>query len=205
MQFIAFDLGNVLIDVDLQPFWSAVDDIQCVREDVEDLLRLYERPEFCGDVDMLDVFRDALNNTEEAQYLTDSWCKGLKPDEQMFNFISSLKSEGVKIAYLSNIGSRHLSFMRNRYPEFMKCASVEHMSCEVGAAKPSLIYYQSFLLQHDDFKGCTYLDDRMENVLMGSKCKFNSVHFDLEALKKEKPSVLKNEINKIKERMLRGC
>lgn len=205
MHHVAFDLGNVLIEVDMTPFWKTVGDLGIRTEDMERLLKLYERNEFCGNIDMYDVFLDELDNEDEAKALLDSWCVGCKPDDQMFNFVSSLRHEGFKIAFLSNIGNTHGEYLRKTFPDFMSFASVQHMSYEVGAAKPCKLYYQSFLMQNEDFAGCTYLDDLHENVKAGATCKFDSLHFDLKLLKAQKPSVLKQELNRIKERLLRGC
>ncbi len=205
MHHIAFDLGNVLVDVDLKPFWKTVDDLHIIKSDMEHLLKLYERNDFCGNIDMYDVFKDELESEEEAKALIDAWCAGCKPNEQMVNFVNNLHHEGCKIAYLSNIGNTHGDYLRKQFPEFMNYASVQHFSYEVGVAKPCKLYYQSFLMEHDDFAGCTYLDDRQENIKTGTLCKFDSVYFNLEQLMNQKPSVLKQKLNSVRERLLRGC
>jgi FMN phosphatase YigB (HAD superfamily) len=205
MHHIAFDLGNVLVNVDMQPFWKAVDHLGVRKDDVERLLKLYDRIDCCGNVNMIDVFTDELDDELEANYLFEAWCSGVYPDDQMCNFLASLSSEGFKIAYLSNIGTAHLNHLRSKYSDFMDCASVPHMSCEVGVAKPAILFYQSFLMQNDEFAGCTYLDDLQSNLQVASKCKFDSIYFNLNELKTQKPSVLKRELIRIKERLLRGC
>lgn len=202
-QHAAFDLGNVILEVDMNPFWQLVSELGVDEEDMHRFIRLVQRPEFCGLVDMQDLLEDEFE-PYEADMLMKAWCDGLKPNQQMVNFLSSLRHEGFKIAFLSNIGLTHLNYIRENCLEMMSMAQVQHMSCEVGVAKPNLLYYQSFLMQHDDFAGCVYLDDRQENVVMGAKCKFDSIRFDLNEYKKLPPSVLKKELTRIRERLLRS-
>jgi FMN phosphatase YigB (HAD superfamily) len=130
-----------------------------------------------------------------------AWNDSLRENDIMMNFVSTLKSEGVKIALLSNIGLDHAKFIRSNCSEvFNRC--IQHFSFEVGAAKPQMLYYQSFLLNNEDFAGCVYLDDRKENIVAGAKQKFDAIHFDLDDLKK--PSNIKQALYKIKERMQKG-
>lgn len=203
MQFVAFDLGNVLVDVDFEPFWKVADEF---HHDTRSVIDFYEKAEMSGLVDYHDVFIKELNATyEEANYLIDAWNQTITVNDQMCNFVRCLKHEGFKIAFLSNIGSTHKIFLRARGRPLMDLADIQHMSCEVGVVKPSILYYQSFLMQHDDFAGCMYLDDRPENIIAASKCKFDSIKFELDSFKDKPPSVLKKELIKIRERLLRGC
>lgn len=204
MQHIAFDLGNVLVEVDMRPFFKAVKDLGIHKKDIDRLINLYERSVLCGNIDLYDIFVDELGDESEAQHLIDAWCSGCRPNDRMSNFVCMLKHEGFKIAYLSNISSQHLNYLSSKFPDFMSYAAVSHMSCEVGAAKPSKLFYQSFLMQNEDFSGCTYLDDKQENLKSSTNFKFDSINFNLKKLTSEKPSVLKVELNSIKERLLRG-
>ena len=202
-QHAAFDLGNVILECDMSHFWQLSAEIGVNQQDMERYIRLFERSEFCGLVDIHDIIEDEFDGVESEE-LINAWSAGLKPNEQMINFLLSLKHEGFKIAFLSNIGSEHLRYIRNNFPEMMSLATIQHMSCEVGVAKPSYLYYQSFLMQNDDFSGCVYLDDIKENVITGTKFKFNSIQFKLNKYKNQPPSVLKKKLDQIKDLLLRS-
>jgi hypothetical protein len=84
------------------------------------------------------------------------------------------------VALLSNIGVEHAVMMENtlKHGGFFPDA-IKHFSCDVGARKPSMIYYQSFLWQYPEFKGCLYVDDLQENLDSGAKFGFRPFHLDL--------------------------
>ena len=92
----------------------------------------------------------------------------------------------TQVALLSNVGLEHAIVMEkildhhhlhsNKF--FSKC--VKHLSCQVGARKPTKLYYQSFLQQHPEFEGAAYLDDLQENLDMGKEFGFRPYFFSLE-------------------------
>lgn len=207
MQYVAFDLGNVLIDVDFEPFWIAAEEVGIDRYDIQDVVDFYQNSEMCGLVNYSDIFRREFPNLEphNLDLIIEGWNGSIHVNDQMCNFVECLKHEGFKIAYLSNMGPTHKNFLRARESRFMNLADVQHISCEVGVIKPSMLYFQSFLMQHDDFAGCMFLDDRPENIIAASKCKFDSLRFELDSFKDKPPSVLKKELNNIRDRLLRGC
>ena len=72
----------------------------------------------------------------------------------MMDFLKELENQDVKIALLSNMGLEHATFIRESLPELFQ-GRLLHLSCEVGARKPTKLYYQSFLQDHDEFTCCT--------------------------------------------------
>lgn len=194
------------MDVDFELFWSAVAEVGVYRDGMQELIDFYEKSVMSGLINYPDIFNREFSNLRlsDIDFINKAWCKIIKPNDQMVNFVQCLKHEGFKIAFLSNIGATHLKTLR-AHGRLMDLADVQHMSCEVGVIKPSLLYFQSFLMQHDDFAGCMYLDDRPENIVAASKCKFDSIKFELDSFKSKPPSVLKKELNKIRDRLLRGC
>ena len=206
MQRVAFDLGNVLIDLHWDGFWETIKPMFSMQEraEIKYILEKESHIDFCGLTVLSDVLEKRYGK-EVGQAVTDAWNKIVKPNNQMVNFVNKLKSEGFKVAFLSNMGFDHLNYLNKEYPDFMKLADVKHMSCEVGAAKPSLLYYQSFLMSNEDFSGCLYLDDLKDNLKMGSKVRFDSMHFDLNDYNKDKPSDLKKQLDKIHDKLLLHC
>ena len=62
-------------------------------------------------------------------------------------------------------------------PVFNKC--IQHFSCEVGARKPSKLFFQSFLMEEPHFHRSIFIDDIDENVEMAKKCGFRAVRFNI--------------------------
>jgi len=216
MQCIAFDLGNVVFHINLLPVVNKMREFGYNSEAAYHLLEEYEKPSFVGLTDFKRFFTYKLcscsippmvgscKHVEQAEELTEIWktdCIWL--NSQMSNFIANLRYEGIKVAALSNIGQIHGELLKND-KEFNELMDVLHFSYEVGTFKPHKLFFQSFLMQNDEFAGCLYLDDRIENVKAAAEHKFDSIQFDLDKIISEPPSVLKKELSRIKERISRG-
>lgn len=204
---IAFDIGNVLLHYELPIFREAMIERRlCFYDDEVDLF-ITEAEHLCYigattlEKRLISKFPYLRDNDKNE--LIQIWNKTIYPNKQMINFMHELKHDGIKIALLSNIGLEHAEYIKNTWPEIFDM-SVCHLSHEVGAFKPTKLFYQSFLLEHEEFSGCIYLDDIKENVIAGSKFKFNAIEFNLDKISKEKPSVLKNKLKEIKEKILFG-
>lgn len=82
-----------------------------------------------------------------------------------------------EVSLLSNIGFDHADFLRQKCPVFKKCN--QHFSCDVGARKPTKLFYQSFLLEYGWDKDVLFFDDRPENV-KAAESYLAGVQFDIE-------------------------
>lgn len=214
---VAFDLGNVLFDIDMNPLYKAMYNYGLSTADVDIFLERNFYLDFNGTLHIRQAIQMELERSlnlrnsdlrerlvyEGLAEVVNSWNKCITLNEQMSNFVANLKSEGVKIAILSNIGKEHAEFALSKYPDFFKMIDVKHFSYEVGASKPQKLFFQSFLLDYNEYSGCVFLDDRRENVLSAGKFRFDAVHFDLKELTKDKlPSILKKKLISIRNRIL---
>jgi FMN phosphatase YigB (HAD superfamily) len=208
MQHIAFDIGNVLVHVDFNKFYNVMQSHGFTENEISEFIDDLEYGCNMGMLTLAQALRVRFPQTfangqmnKHWEEIKTAWNDSIKENDIMMNFVSNLKNEGVKVALLSNIGLDHAKFLRSNCSEvFNTC--IQHFSFEVGAAKPQVLYYQSFLLNNEDFAGCVYLDDRKENIVAAAKQKFDAVHFDLDHLKK--PSDIKKALYKIKERIQKG-
>lgn len=195
---VAFDIGNVLVKFDIEKFTKQLID----EVDVDDTLFFMELLQPMQDLGLLTI-RQALKihhsslTEEQLSRLTQAWNSTIEPNDMMLRFLENLRGEGAKIALLSNIGSEHCNFLKEKVPEIFN-NSVEHLSFEVGARKPSKVYYQSFLMDHPEWTGAIYVDDRDENLRAGKKYSFKTFHFDLEQILQMSKSKQKLELDKIK-------
>lgn len=202
---IAFDIGNVLLHYNLDVFKYEMKRQNLLSTDAEVDLFVSEAEHlsYIGATNLskrLDSKFPTLTK-ENKSLIMQAWNNTISPNYQMLNFMKDLKNEHIKIALLSNMGLEHAKHIEKNYPEVFD-VNVCHLSYEVGAFKPTKLFYQSFLLEHEEFLGCVYLDDLKENIIAGSKFKFNSVHFDLNKISKEQPSVFKKKLKEIKEKII---
>ena len=194
---IAFDVGNVLVEVDFDEFFMEFKRLG-VREDPFTFLCDIQARQDIG-IKTLKVSLKARFGLSEGQVsrLIEAWNNSIKPDDEMLDFVEELEAEGTKIAIMSNMGSEHVSHIRNAFPSIFEGRRL-HLSSEVGARKPTKIYYQSFLMQHPHFVGSIFLDDREENVEMAKEFGFDARKFELSEFKKLSSSERKEKLNTIK-------
>jgi FMN phosphatase YigB (HAD superfamily) len=113
--------------------------------------------------------------------LSAMWNETVKGHPLMIEYVKGLiHKDNIKIALLSNIGIDHASIMRDILTPDIYDHSVRFFSCEVGARKPSYLYYKTFLDLCPEFRNCVYLDDRVENIEAGKIFGFNAQHFALD-------------------------
>jgi len=195
---VAFDIGNVLVRFKPEKFYVKAHELGIDQENYEFFLELLQTVQDLGIL----TFRQGLRtryrlHNDDIDALVEAWLSTLEPNEMMLNYFKNLQDEGAKIALLSNIGLEHSDHLKNIMPEiFYK--SIEHLSYEVGARKPSKAYYQSFLTDHPEWIGSVYVDDRDENLKAGKKYSFKTFKFDLEEIILLPLSKQKKELDKIK-------
>jgi hypothetical protein len=208
MKYIAFDLGNVIFDFDEGPFYDEAESVGINTCNLSLYMKTIYKSEFCG-VELKDLLKFRLKDyfgisgcklgVGIVDRLLARWREGLIPNHYMVSFLKSLGSD-VNVAFLSNMGWEHLRYIEAVYPEVMRLASHKHMSCEVGVAKPGILFFQSFLLQNPEYSNCIYLDDREENIISADRCGFNSIQFNLNDYKND-ISKLNSKLKEIRNRL----
>jgi len=180
---IAFDVGNVLVDVDFEEFFRVFRSMS-VREDPFAFLCDIQARQDIG-IKTLPVALKARFGFNKSQIdrLITAWNHAIVPNEEMLDFVDSLKENGTKVAILSNMGLEHAAYIREVYPRIFDGCTL-HLSCEVGARKPTKLYYQSFLIQNPHFSGAIFLDDRPENVETAKEFRLNAQHWRLDEFSK---------------------
>lgn len=205
---IAFDIGNVLCHVNFSKFYFTMSDSRLLKtfDNVQMFLDEHEKLDYLGITNIRQSLLHTLPQLSESETnkIVDIWNSAVTISDQMMNFMDTLRHKNIQIALLSNMGLAHAEYLKNTYPELFN-VQVAHLSCDVGSFKPHKLFYQSFLLEHEDFSGCIYLDDLKDNIAIGSKMKFDAIHFDLEELtENQPPSVLKKKLDFISKRLENG-
>jgi hypothetical protein len=132
---------------------------------------------------MEDELKDKFNvkSPVTIKRLVKAWNDSVMPNLFMLDKLNELRSEhNLQVALLSNIGVEHAEMMEDKLSHngFFPGA-IKYFSCFVGARKPSLIYYQSFLLAYPEFKGCLYIDDLQENLNASKQFGFQTYRLSL--------------------------
>lgn len=207
MRFIAFDVGEVLATINFSEFHNVFfesdmgydSDMAHDSIDPQDFLDgLWSKQ----DVGLTTIDQEIKSQFGSTAYwawsgsLMKAWNKSIEFNPVMIEFMNGLKQQDVKVAILSNMGLEHAEFLRKEHPGFFKGCDL-HLSCEVGIRKPAKLFYQSFLMDHPEYRGCVYLDDRPENIERGLSYGFQAIHFDLSKLKGS-PEKLNETLDNIK-------
>lgn len=176
---IAFDIGNVLVDVHLNKFIDLLKITGAINLYSEGM-RFLEEIQPYQDLGLIDIKKSLLKfnlNDPASRKLIDCWnSETISFNQKMIDLIIDLQKQNYDIALLSNIGFNHAKEIRKN--EVLNKLKL-HFSCEVGARKPTKLFYQSFLLQYPDFKGCLFVDDIEENLKMAQNFGFQIYKFDL--------------------------
>jgi len=204
MKYLAVDLGNVILKVDFVSFKKSLSKtLDISMEEAEYFLNRTQQLHDSGLTNISDELKDLfkIKSTVIMDDLMEEWNSTIAPDKFMIDTLDSLihpvdGTEPVKVALLSNIGFEHAKLMPGILTERVLNSTIRFFSCEVGARKPSLLYYKTFLDLYPEFKNCIYLDDRLENVEASRKLGLNGIQFILD--KFSSPEELATEVAKIK-------
>lgn len=206
MRPLAIDVGNVICKMNGQPFISELSKIAHISEEAAwKFFRLGTAEHDLGHITTRDqMIRELGVSGEAADYLVrDYWNQILEVDEDVMDMLLNFLTEyerkiswdgrkipwdqyeapkvAPQVAILSNMGHEHFELMKEKLAPLYSFGDrvVKHYSCEVGARKPSKLFYQSFLLDHPHFKGALYVDDLPENIEAGIKAGFEGFQFNV--------------------------
>jgi len=178
---IAFDIGNVICHVHMNTFYDFLvkEGVVQDKEHAEEFICGIQHPQDLGLYNIRQGFYrfNPSLPKKTLQDLHDVWLDIVVPAQPMLNLLETLLDNGFHVALLSNIGYDHAGVVRQKCKVFQRCN--QHFSCEVGARKPTKLFYQSFALQYSWSDGVLFFDDRSENI-EGSKGYFNGIQFDLD-------------------------
>ena len=181
MKPIAFDIGNVLVKVNLWSLGIALVE-HGYLDAASNFFPFWNYVSPMIDIGVTDVKNELVNNfdvnTNDLNTIMNAWAITVQPVKEITDLISELQKK-YNIALLSNIGLDRVEYLRLQFPPvYNKC--IQHFSCEVGARKPSKLFFQSFLIDYPEFRGCVFIDDKEENVAMAKAMGFNAIQFVLD-------------------------
>lgn len=184
MKYIALDIGDVLCHVESEPFLDLVSEtFNATIPESARFLKRFQQIHDLGYTTMEDELKDKFHVKSPVvlKKLVEAWNASITPNMYIIDKLNNLRDKyNLQVALLSNIGVEHADMMTMKLDHngFFPGA-IKHFSCFVGARKPSMVYYQSFLLRHPQFKGCLYVDDLMDNLVASKQFGFKPYHFTL--------------------------
>ncbi len=207
MNKLAIDIGQVICHLDFRNFNKLLANHACISEESADRF-LFESQKM-HDLGFSILEKDLNNRLYDFNLLpvyvkevVAEWHKTVIPNPIVMEWLKKLLSRRVEIALVSNIGMEHAETMKTLLsPIYEHLNVVKFFSCEVGARKPTYVYYQTFLNMYPKFKRCVYMDDNLDNIEAGKLFEFQSIPFDLSKMKDDTEIItaLKNIEEKIYE------
>jgi|ERR1019366_1560586 FMN phosphatase YigB (HAD superfamily) len=186
MKYLAVDLGNVVIEVSFEKFMQ---DLMVVVpfsfDECFNYLCRVSKSHDLGLISIVDGLQDHFNfklSQNQQIFITNSWKNTVKSNVFMNEYLNELTNSGTKIALLSNMGFEHRKLMRDIITTNVYDTAIKFFSCDVGAIKPTYIYYKTFLDMYPEFKGCIYLDDKIENIEASKLFGFDARQFILDKI-----------------------
>lgn len=162
---VCFDLGNVIVRVDFTDFYKFIVEQDIVKDydTAHEFLCGIQYPQDLGLYNIRQGFYRFYPHISKhtLHELHDIWESVIQPSDTMLGLLDDLLVQGYEISLLSNIGFDHATVLRSACKVLSKCH--QHFSCEVGARKPTKLFYQSFYLEKG-WSGVTFFDDMEENI-----------------------------------------
>lgn len=187
MKYVAFDIGNVLVYANFNEFLRKLSKaLNITIEEATYFMNRSQKLHDLGLTNMSDELRDhfKLKSPVLIEELITQWNEVIRPADFFLEKIDKMEKEHkLKIALVSNVGLEHAVQMKKvlGMSTFFNKA-IKFFSCDVGARKPTLLYYHTFLKLHPEFWGCPYIDDLQENLDVGESFGFKPFRFSLEEI-----------------------
>lgn len=199
VKYICLDVGNVICNVNLQKFHTAISCAFNISElEAKNRMDFYQRMNDIGLVSMSQILRKEFDifSEERVKSLLDMWNDTISINHIVIDRFNKLSSEyDLRIALLSNMGTDHATIIKNMLKsDYLFKTTTNIFSCDIGCRKPQKLFYKTFVDLNPQFLGSLYVDDLDEN-LSAAKDFFKPFKFSL-----EEPNV-KQELDKI-ERLL---
>lgn len=210
MSYAAFDIGNIILHVDLDKHITDISNIfKITQEDALEFLKNIQVKQDLGVNDYQSCAhhyfgsRDYKFDRTTFQQAYKSWLDCVQLCQPMIDMIASLIEKGIQVSFLSNMGFDHKNhiyelLLQTDSGRIVKEKSYFYFSCDLNVRKPSLVFYNTFTQVFNEYKGCIYIDDIMDNLKAAKLCGFDPIYFNLDEIQDIETSVQDLEIHIIR-------
>lgn len=184
MKDIVFDFGKVIANFETDQVFS---DFTQTDEDAHFIIDLFAKKKVWIDMDKgksIDKIYNKITKKLDEKTKTsirkilEEWIHYLVLDEDMMNYISSLKEKGHRIYLLSNI-SNQFEIIRKEHKSFFDKFDGIYISSTRGYIKPTYMAYLDFLRMNKlEAENCVFIDDNEENLENPKELGFTVYHYD---------------------------
>ncbi len=186
---ILFDLGGVLIDLDVRRSINAmlklmqgsdgstpITGMDLLGGGESELMRLYQTGKISTDDFIHTILQLCRPGTTREQILEAWYAMLLTLPTQRMQMLHRLREAGYRIYILSNINEAHAEWVAMHYPELLDIATQVFYSNEMQIAKPDAAAYQHVLREAGIRADETlYIDDLQQNIAAGEAAGFVSL------------------------------
>ncbi|MBP86865.1 MAG: hypothetical protein CMJ64_09130 [Planctomycetaceae bacterium] len=184
IEFIYFDLGNVLLHFDHERAARQMAVVAGVTEQqawdavfADGLSLRYEEGELTTR-QFFEAFCERTGAAPEFETLVHAASDIFQMNESILPIVEGLRASGLRLGILSNTNDAHWSFVRRNYPFVEELFDVFALSFELRSLKPnSRIYDEAVLLSEVAAESIFFTDDRDENIEGARAAGFHASHF----------------------------
>ncbi|MNB74568.1 Alpha-D-glucose-1-phosphate phosphatase YihX [compost metagenome] len=167
-----FDLGNVIIDIDVNRVLGSWSDFSRVplatlkqSFTMGDAFHQHERGEISDEVfaEKLCHEMDLPLSYEQFAHGWQAIFVGIRPE--VIAIMHKLREQGHRVVVLSNTNRLHTTFWPDEYPDVKAAADKIYLSQEMGMRKPEARIYQA-VLQAEGYSAAdaVFFDDNADNI-----------------------------------------
>ncbi|MFA5689209.1 MAG: HAD family phosphatase [Kiritimatiellales bacterium] len=176
-----FDIGNVLVDFDLEQFHARMraGGFPAEKPSIHDVEQYdaVERGEI-SDQCYIDYLNRTYGISWTVETLVDIWRDIFTLNRAGRQLFLDAIARGLPVYTLSNIAEYHVSAIERNWPEFFDSATGLFLSYQMGTRKPEPEIYQQVLAQLGVSGGqCFFIDDRPENIAAARVAGIHALQF----------------------------
>jgi FMN phosphatase YigB (HAD superfamily) len=180
-RIVAFDLGNVMLHVDINGFIDFMSEhFQIDRDRALTILTFIQPLQDIGAVDIVTGLKPFFPYGD-YDLVREKWRGIISRCDPTISIMKELVDSGwADVCILSNIGHDHSRLVREMIPEMG--GTSQYFSCEMGVRKPNTSYFKMFDLDKNLSKNSRniFFDDRKDNIETADMFFQNTVCFDIE-------------------------
>jgi HAD superfamily hydrolase (TIGR01509 family) len=184
VQFVYFDLGNVIVNFSHQQACQQLGDLLGVGPErvwrvmfESDLNSLYD----VGELDSNDFHREfsrIIGKTSNRQQFFRAYSQIFELKAAVVSLVVGLRQARIRLGILSNTSPAHWDYLTARYPILGEYFESLILSYQVGACKPAeTIYWRAIEAAQAPPEAIFFMDDRPENVAGAASCGIDAVLF----------------------------
>jgi len=192
-----FDLGNVMVDFDLNLIYRRVSELSG-RTVVTDFHLQDSDQVFAvetgkiSDQDYLDGLCKTIGVELTMEQLIGLWQEAFTLNPAGLVLFEELKNQGHPVHFLSNLAWHNMEAIRRNWPDFFNQSVENFFSYELGFHKPDeRIYCAALKHLNVEPSDCFFMDDKPENVEAGRDLGMNACCFSAKNLSAIREAVRK--------------